>query len=176
MGAVLLRAISINRDSTVPKSESSTREYRAEAAPNGPVSGRRGLCATVSRALRVQYSSPTVVNALRRCKFLGGSATQRCASRVATAEWPLAQATQRCASRVVRTGQEKQAIWSGGDRALTLGGRSGQSTFRLRARAAIPGGANTVRPGIPDRYICYDGLLGDARHDGQGCDAQEGRA
>ena len=34
-------------------------------------------------------------------------------------------------------GLEKQAIWPGGDRALGLGGRSGRSTFRVRARAAI---------------------------------------
>ena len=49
-------------------------------------------------------------------------------------------------SHLPETGLDKQAIWPGGDRALGLGGRSGRSTSRVRARATIPGGANTVRP------------------------------
>ena len=70
-----------------------------------------------------------IASTCRRCKFLG------------RAEQP-PQDWAREASHLVRR-----------DRALALGGRSGRSTFRFRARAAIPGGANMVRPRIPDRYM-----------------------
>ena len=40
-------------------------------------------------------------------------------------------------------GLYKQAIWPGGDRAWGLGGRSGRSTSRVRARAAISGRRQT---------------------------------
>ena len=78
----------------------------------------------------------------RRCKLLGGPVTQRCASRAATSG----------------LGLEKQAIWCGGDRArvglgCAIWSEPGRSTFRPRARAAITGGANTVRPRTADRYM-----------------------
>ena len=54
-------------------------------------------------------------------------------------------------------GLEKQAIWSGGDRALALGGRSGRSTFRPRARAAIPGARVSNSPQKPRIRAWPDG-------------------
>ena len=64
----------------------------------------------------------------------------------------LLRTAARTPGELIRTGCGKQAYLAGGDRTSFRETRSGRSTFRLRARMASPGGANTVGHRMPDRY------------------------